>query len=118
MSLDARRALVKSRLHRAIAVPELEELYRKLFMPLVRRAGWKHGLTKEDASDVVQDAFALAVVKLNDDGNPASWLIGVVDRLSVNLQRTAIRRTDLMAKWMPCSDESADDAGSDSDWEA
>lgn len=87
-------------------------------MPLVRRASWKHGLTKEDASDVVQDAFALAVVKLRDDGNPASWLIGVVDRLSVNLQRTAMRRTDLMAKWMPCSKGSEDQSGSESESES
>lgn len=85
---------------RRIVAPEaLEEFHRRLFMPLVRRAAWKHGLSKEDARDVVQEAFLLAVVKLDPDGNPKSWLIGVVDHLSINLQRKTARRAKLATKW-------------------
>jgi DNA-directed RNA polymerase specialized sigma24 family protein len=84
---------------RVVAPEALEEFHRRFFMPLVRRAAWKHGLSKEDARDVVQEAFLLAVVKLDPDGNPKSWLIGVVDHLSINLQRKTVRRAKLATKW-------------------
>lgn len=88
-------------LRRSIPAAEFEEIYLRLFMPLVRRVAKKHDLSKEDARDVVQDAFALGFVKLRADGNPRSWLISAVDHLAVNLKRTAARREDLMSKWMP-----------------
>lgn len=78
---------------------ELEEFHRRFFMPLVRRATWKHGLPKEDARDIVQEAFLLAVVKLRKDGNPHAWLTRVVDHLSSNFQRKGIRRAVLTARW-------------------
>lgn len=78
-----------------------DEFYRQYFLPLVRRATWKHRLEKEDARDVVQEAFLVALVKLDPARNPKAWLIQVVDHLSVNLQRKLVRRAKLVTKWSP-----------------
>jgi DNA-directed RNA polymerase specialized sigma24 family protein len=83
---------------------ELEGFYRQLFLPLVRRATWKHGLSKEDARDVVQDAFVLAVVKLKAGGNARAWLACTVDNLAVNLRRKGARRARLEAHWLGPTD--------------
>jgi DNA-directed RNA polymerase specialized sigma24 family protein len=77
----------------------LEEFHRQYFLPLVWRATYKHGLSKEDAKDVVQDAFILAIAKLQAEGNPKAWLNQVVDHLSTNHQRKANRRAHLAAQW-------------------
>jgi len=77
----------------------LEVFYRQSFLPLVRRATWKHGLSKEDARDIVQDAFVLGIAKIDSAGNPRAWLIQVVDLLSINHQRKAVRRAQLAARW-------------------
>jgi len=78
-----------------------DEFYRRYFLPLVRRATWKHRLEKEDARDVVQEAFLVALMKLDPQRNPKAWLIQVVDHLSVNFQRKAVRRAKLVSKWSP-----------------
>jgi DNA-directed RNA polymerase specialized sigma24 family protein len=101
----------------------LDELYRRVFLPLVRRATWNHGLSKEDARDVVQEAFLLAVVKLDPGRNPKAWLVHVVDNLSINLARKASRHHRLEARWglgwrdSSCSQSTAasvtDDEGED-----
>lgn len=78
-----------------------DEFYRQYFLPLVRRATWKHRLQKEDARDVVQEAFLVALVKLDPARNPKAWLIQVVDHLSVNFQRKLVRRAKLVTKWSP-----------------
>lgn len=80
---------------------QLDEFYRRYFLPLVRRATWKHRLEKEDARDVVQEAFLVALVKLDPQRNPKAWLIQVVDHLSVNFQRKVVRRAKLVSKWSP-----------------
>ena len=77
----------------------LDAFYRDLFLPLVWRATWRHGLSKDDARDVVQEAFLLAVVKMSGQGNPRSWLFQVVDNLCANHQRKTFRRARLAAKW-------------------
>ena len=88
---------------------ELEEFHRQFFLPLVWRASYRHGLSKEDAKDVVQEAFVLAIVKLRPDGNPRAWLNQVVDHLSANHRRKSNRRAHLAAKWsVPAS---GDDVG-------
>jgi RNA polymerase sigma factor (sigma-70 family) len=79
--------------------PELEIFYRQFFLPLVRRAVRKQGLSMEDAGDVVQDAFILALGKLDPSKNPKAWLYQVVDHLAVNWQRKIHRRASLLAKW-------------------
>jgi DNA-directed RNA polymerase specialized sigma24 family protein len=85
---------------RRVLQPEvLEDFHKQFFMPLVRRATWKHGLSKEDARDVVQEAFLLALVKLDPDGNPKAWLISVVDRLAIGLVRKTARRARLASRW-------------------
>ena len=81
------------------AAAVLEELYRAFFVRLVRRASWRYGLSKEDAREVVHDAFLLALVKLNADGNPRAWIYGVVDRLAANWRRKEIRRSRLRERW-------------------
>ena len=78
---------------------ELEAFYRRIYLPLVRRATWKHRLRREDARDIVQDAFVLALTRLRVSGNPKAWLIQVVDHLSINYQRRAIRRAHLAQRW-------------------
>ena len=78
-----------------------EEFYRRFFLPLVRRATWKHHLEKEDARDVVQEAFLVALKKMDPSRNPKAWLIQVVDHLSVNFQRKVIRRARLVTRWSP-----------------
>lgn len=89
---------------RSLPSPErLDEFYRQYFLPLVRRATWKHRLEREDARDVVQEAFLVALVKLDPTRNPKAWLIQVVDHLSVNFQRKVIRRANLVTKWSPAN---------------
>lgn len=78
---------------------QFDECYRKFFLPLVRRAAWKHGLSKEDARDVVQEAFIVALAKLDPQRNPKAWLIQVVDHLSLNFQRKLVRRARLASRW-------------------
>jgi len=77
----------------------LEELYRAFFVRLVRRACWRYGLSKEDASEVVHDAFLLALVKLKTEGNPRAWIYSVVDRMAANWRRKTARRSRLIEKW-------------------
>jgi DNA-directed RNA polymerase specialized sigma24 family protein len=78
---------------------ELERFHRDFFLPLVWRVTWKHGLPKEDARDIVQDAFVIALTKLRVDGNARGWLIQVVDNLVANHIRKANRRSRLTAVW-------------------
>jgi len=93
---------------RSSATPaELEAFYRELFMPLVRRATWTHGLEKEDARDVVQEAFVLALAKIDAQRNPKAWLTQVVDNLALNYRRKLCRRQRLAMKWRTPSSEGA-----------
>jgi len=78
---------------------DLEMFYASVFLPLVRRATWKYGLTKDDASDLVQDAFVLALSKMDLSRNPKAWLTQVVDHLAVNFQRKTARRAQLVNRW-------------------
>jgi DNA-directed RNA polymerase specialized sigma24 family protein len=78
---------------------ELAAFYEQVFRPLVRRAIWRHGLSAEDARDIVQDAFVLAIERIDVCGNPKAWLIQVVDHLCLNHSRKAIRRVHLAARW-------------------
>jgi len=80
---------------------QFDGFYRRYFLPLVRRATWKYHLEKEDARDVVQEAFVVALAKLDPKRNPKAWLIQVVDHLSANLQRKTMRRAKLVCKWSP-----------------
>lgn len=80
---------------------ELEQFYRLFFLPLVRRAVRRHRLSFEDAGDVVQDAFVLAVGKLDPSRNPKAWLYQVVDHLAANWKRKTLRRARLVARWAP-----------------
>ena len=79
--------------------PDLDAFYRRIYLPLVRRVTWKHRLIREDARDIVQDAFVIALTRLNGSGNPKAWLIQVVDHLSINHRRRTMRRAHLAQKW-------------------
>jgi DNA-directed RNA polymerase specialized sigma24 family protein len=89
---------------RLIQAAEIEQFYRALFLPLVRRAIRRHGLSNEDARDVVQETFVIALAKMEAEGNALAWLKKVVDFLAVNLKRTTSRRASLLAKWAPFED--------------
>ena len=78
---------------------ELAAFYQQVYLPLVRRATWRHGLKAEDARDIVQDAFVLAIERIDASGNPRAWLIQVVDHLCLNHARKAQRRIRLTTKW-------------------
>ena len=78
---------------------DLAAFYEDVFLPLVRRATWRYGLSKEDAKDVVQDAFLVAIEKIDSARNPRAWLIQVVDHLAVNYRRKVLRRAHLVARW-------------------
>jgi DNA-directed RNA polymerase specialized sigma24 family protein len=82
-----------------VSAVQFEEFHRRLFLPLVRRAMWRHRMSGEDARDIVQEAFVIALGKLKPGGDPSCWFIKVVDHLSVNLRRKAARRSGLQARW-------------------
>lgn len=103
MSTATRRASPGRTGRQPATAIDLEVFYRRTFRPLLRHLVFKYGLSKEDASDVVQEAFVIALVKLKRDGNPKAWLTRVVDGLAVNLIRKNLRRTDLAAKWTSSS---------------
>lgn len=86
---------------------QLESIHRKLFVRLVNRARWKHRLSTEDAKDIVQEAFVMAVVKIGSVENTRAWLEGVVDRLAMNHRRTQERRSRLLAIFGPAGDRAA-----------
>lgn len=77
----------------------IDQFYRQYYLPLVRRSTWRHGLAKEDARDVVQEAFIVALAKLDPQKNPKAWLIQVVDHLSLNFRRKVLRRAKLTSRW-------------------
>jgi DNA-directed RNA polymerase specialized sigma24 family protein len=95
-----------ARVREPMSESELESFYRSVFLPLVRRATWKHGLSPEDASDIVQDAFILAIGKIDRSGHPKSWLIQVVDHLAMNHRRKTARRAQLTSKWATPAEQS------------
>jgi DNA-directed RNA polymerase specialized sigma24 family protein len=90
---------------------DLDAFYRQAFQPLVRRATWKHHLSRDDARDIVQDAFVVAIPRIDSAGNPRAWLIQVVDHLAMNYQRKVARRAQLAERWNPGSDRPQTDVG-------
>ena len=78
---------------------DLAAFYLQVYAPLVRRATWRHRLSAEDARDIVQDAFVLAIERIDATGNPKAWLIQVVDHLCLNYSRKTQRRQLLSARW-------------------
>jgi len=87
---------------------ELEDCFRRAFPPMVRRAIRKHRLSLEDAEDIAQEAFLLAVLKLDSVVNPKLWLYHAVDRLSANLRKKRQRRVALAARWQGGGAEESD----------
>jgi len=79
---------------------DMSAFYREIFLPLVRRATWKYGLSKDDARDIVQDAFVVAIGRLDSARNPKAWLIQVVDHLALNHRRKVSRRAKLAERWI------------------
>lgn len=80
---------------------ELERFYLEYFLPLVRRAIRRYGFSVQDAHDLAQDTFILAIAKMDAAKNPRAWLYQVLDHLCANFQRKAVRRAKLMAIWTP-----------------
>ena len=78
---------------------EVERIYRSLYSPLVNRVTWRFRLSREDASDIVQDAFAIALIKLDIRKNPERCLTQVVDFMAVNMGRMSKRRAALLSRW-------------------
>ena len=87
------------------ATAAFETLYQAFFVRLVQYATWHLHLTKEDACEVVQEAFLLALVKLDVDENAGPWLYRTVENLALNLRRKTGRRARLMAQFGQTTDE-------------
>ena len=85
---------------------DLAAFYKQIYAPLVRRATWRYRLSAEDARDIVQDAFVLAIERIDAAGNPKAWLIQVVDHLCMNHTRKLQRRLMLSTKWASGGGES------------
>jgi DNA-directed RNA polymerase specialized sigma24 family protein len=101
----------------SMSAQELEAFYRRVFLPLARRVRWRYRLSREDAWDIVQDAFLIALAKIDSARNPKAWMIQVVDHLALNHQRKSLRRVQLTATWLspPDMERSTDDQTSHED---
>jgi DNA-directed RNA polymerase specialized sigma24 family protein len=91
----------------SMSAQEFEEFYRRVFLPLARRVRWRYRLSREDAWDIVQDAFLIALAKIDSARNPKAWMIQVVDHLALNYQWKTLRRTQLAAAWLDPNDSDA-----------
>jgi len=78
-----------------------DTIYRAFFLRLVRRVICRYGLREQDALEVVQDAFVVALAKLDTAGEPGPWLYKTVDNLALNLRRKTGRRAWLLTRWSP-----------------
>ena len=96
---------------------EFESFYRRVFLPLVRRVRWRYHLSREDSWDIVQDAFLIALAKIDSARNPKAWMIQVVDHLALNYQRKTHRRGQLTATWLPRSGDESRPSGQHSESE-
>jgi DNA-directed RNA polymerase specialized sigma24 family protein len=77
----------------------LSSFYEEFFLPLVRHVVRRFGLAREDAVDVVQDAFVIAIDKLDTSRSPRAWMYQVVDRVALNHRRKLQRRAQLLVQW-------------------
>jgi len=82
-----------------VTAAALEPVYQAFYLRLVRRVTWRFRLSKEDASEVVQDAFIVALEKLDMEKDPSAWLYRTVDNLALNWRRKLDRRARLTAEW-------------------
>jgi DNA-directed RNA polymerase specialized sigma24 family protein len=80
---------------------EVEAQYQNLGKELLRRARYKYRVSREDAGDLVQQAFVIFWVKFPTVKDARPWLVAVVDRLALNLVRTGKRRANLLARFQP-----------------
>lgn len=90
-----------ARLERRLSRARLAQLYVRLFDGLVRYVIWKHRRVPDDAKDLVQEAFLLALGKLVSTRNARVWFIQTLDHLALNQQRKEARRAELRARWAP-----------------
>lgn len=86
-------------LPRPLTSEEFDDLYRRYYRGLIRHIICRYRLSDEDAADIAQETFLLALPKLDPGRNPKAWLVGVADRKASNLRRKATRRTDLLERW-------------------
>ena len=93
--------------------PELERFYESCFMPLVRRAVRRYRMSIDDAKDLAQDAFVVALARLDPTQNPRAWLYQVLDNLCVNFRRKTLRRAQLISRWGPEPEKRPQESGSD-----
>ena len=84
----------------SMSAQEFEDFYRRVFLPLARRVRWRYRLSREDAWDIVQDAFLIALAKIDTAKNPKAWMVQVVDHLALNHQRKTLRRVQLTSTWL------------------
>lgn len=90
-----------ARLERRISRARLAQLYVRLFDGLVRYVIWRHRRAPDDAQDLVQQAFLLALDKMISTRNARVWFTQTLDYLASNQQRKDARRAELLARWSP-----------------
>jgi RNA polymerase sigma factor (sigma-70 family) len=89
-----------ARLPRPLTPEELDDFYKRYYRGLIRYLTSRHRLSKEDAADIAQEVFLLAIEKLDPEGgNPKAWLTEVANRMAANLRRKKQRRSDLLERW-------------------
>jgi RNA polymerase sigma factor (sigma-70 family) len=86
---------------RPLAPEELDDFYRRYYRGLLRHVTLRCRISKEDAADIVQETFLLAMEKEWDPdmGSPRAWLVEVAERKAANFRRTRRRRADLLERW-------------------
>jgi DNA-directed RNA polymerase specialized sigma24 family protein len=78
-----------------------DRIYRAFFVRLVHHAMRRFRISEEDCRDVVQDAFLVALAKVDTERNLTCWLFRTVDNLGSNWKRKVARRARLTAEWAP-----------------
>ena len=77
----------------------LEAVYVAFYARIVRHVTWSFRLSKDDASEIVQEAFLLALQRVDVSGNPRAWIYRVAENLAANWRRKEDRRSRLLAQF-------------------
>lgn len=93
---------------------EISALYSEFGPRLMKRLSRKFGAAREDAEDLVQEAFVLLWIKKPDSPCLPAWLSHVAGQLAIDLIRRRSRAgryaTDARSRSLACPETKADGA--------
>lgn len=87
----------------------LEAIYVAFYARIVRHVTWTFRLSKDDASEIVQEAFLLALQRVDVNGNPRAWIYRVAENLAANWRRKEDRRSRLLAQFGGAAESGPED---------